>query len=107
MNIDYKLIGKRIKEKRNEYGITQAQLAEKLDVSIGYISQVERGITKISLDLLGSISSILCCDVSYFVTESAIDNNNYMSSELLLQINELTSAQKKMLIEFIKILQNY
>ena len=59
MHIDYKLIGERIKKIRKACGLTQEILAEKLNVSIGYISQVERGITKISLDLLAAISSIL------------------------------------------------
>ena len=48
MNIDYKLIGERIKRMRKSNGITQEILAERLNVSIGYVSQVERGITKIS-----------------------------------------------------------
>ena len=71
MNIDYKLIGSRIKLERTKKGLTQEKLAELLDVSIGYISQVERGITKISLELLGAISAILECDVALFVGESA------------------------------------
>ena len=41
MNVDYKLIGSRIKAERKKLGITQEVLAEKLDVSIGYVSQIE------------------------------------------------------------------
>ena len=44
MSIDYKIIGKRIKERRKICQITQETLAEKLGVSVGYISQIERGI---------------------------------------------------------------
>ena len=40
MNIDYKLIGQRIKRERKVRGITQEVLAERLNVSIGYVSQV-------------------------------------------------------------------
>ena len=43
MSIDYKIIGKRIKERRKICQITQETLAEKLGVSVGYISQIERG----------------------------------------------------------------
>ena len=50
MRIDYKLIGNRIKTERKKSGITQEVLAEMLDVTVGYVSQVERGITKISLE---------------------------------------------------------
>ena len=74
MNIDYKLIGERIKKARKLMGMTQDMMAEKLGVSIGYVSQVERGITKISLDLLGAISSILECDIASFITESATNS---------------------------------
>ena len=56
MNVDYKLVGKRIQAARKQSGMTQETLAEKLDVSIGYVSQVERGVTKISLDLLAAIA---------------------------------------------------
>ena len=80
MNIDYKLIGERIKQARKSKGMTQEVLAEKLSVSIGYVSQVERGITKISLDLLGAISSILECDVASLVSKTAVESNEYMET---------------------------
>ena len=66
MNIDYKLVGERIKRARKSKGITQENMAERLNVSIGYVSQVERGVTKISLDLLVAISIILECDIAAF-----------------------------------------
>ena len=67
MNVDYKLIGERIKRARKMRGFTQETVAEKLDVSIGYISQVERGITKISLDFLGAMSLVLDCDIALLI----------------------------------------
>ena len=38
MTIDYKIIGKRIKERRKRNDLTQEQLAERADVTVGYIS---------------------------------------------------------------------
>ena len=93
MNVDYKLIGNRIKTERKKQGITQEVLAERLDVSIGYISQVERGITKISLDLLGKISSVLKCNVADLISESAICSENYMSDEIMRQIQTLDAKK--------------
>jgi DNA-binding XRE family transcriptional regulator len=40
MSLDYKLIGSRIKSARKRMGMTQETLAEKIDVSVGYVSQV-------------------------------------------------------------------
>ena len=104
MNIDYKLIGERVKRARKSKGLTQDILAEKLGVSIGYVSQIERGITKISLDLLGAISGILDCDVADFITESATGSNGYMESELMNEIRKLDQKKRKFVLEFIKMI---
>lgn len=103
MHIDYKLIGERIQKARKSRGLTQESMAEKLNVSIGYVSQVERGITKISLDLLGAISTILDCDVAAFVSESALHSHEYMESELLNEIRKLDQKKKKFILGVIKI----
>ena len=103
MNVDYKLIGERIKKARKFKGITQDVLAEKLGVSIGYVSQVERGITKISLDLLGAISSILECDIASFIAESATNSSENMESEILSEISKLDGKKKKYILEIIKL----
>ena len=104
MRVDYKLIGERIKTERKKHCLTQEALAEKLDVSIGYVSQIERGITKISLDLLAEISDILKCDISALITASSVNGENYMRSELLTEISALSPQKRKLLIEFIKLL---
>lgn len=107
LNIDYKLIGKRIKEARKEASLTQEKMAEILDVSIGYVSQVERGTTKISLDLLGAISSILKKDLSYFVSEAVVLSENYMNAEIAEDFAKLSSRDKQLASEFIKLLIKY
>lgn len=102
MNIDFKFIGERIKRARKARGMTQEMLAEKINVSIGYISQVERGITKISLDLLGAIASALECDVAYLVSESAVNSSEYMESELISEIRRLDSKKRKFILDMIR-----
>jgi len=60
--IDYNEIGKRIKKVRRQKGMTQCKLAELADLSNPYLSQVETGVKKASLESLAKISRIL--DVS-------------------------------------------
>ena len=106
MNIDYSAIGKRIKDARREMNYTQESLAEKLEVSIGYISQVERGITKISLDLLGAISGILKKDIAFFVSGSNVSSENYLFSEITSDFALLSTRDKQLTANFIKLLLN-
>ena len=103
MNIDYKLIGDRIKQARKAKGMTQEVLSERLGVSIGYVSQVERGITKISLDLLGAISSILDCNVASLISESAVNSNGYMETEILNEIRKLDNKKRKYILKILQL----
>ena len=105
MNIDYKMIGGRIQKFRKERGMTQEALAERLDVSVGYISQVERGITKISLDLLGAISSALGCDVAALVSGSAVAGSDYLSDELAQKIAALSPRDRRLLLGIADLLE--
>lgn len=104
MSVDYKLIGGRIKTKRKAAGKTQEQLAEKLSVTVGYVSQLERGVTKISLDTLSEICSILNCDMSFFITGTATEENAYLQDELIEKYSALTQTQKKIILDFIDVL---
>lgn len=106
MRIDYKLIGGRIKAERKSKGYTQERLAEKLDVSVGYISQVERGITKISLDLLGAIAAILHCDLSLLVTGASVQNQDYLAMEIQEIYEQLTPQSKSLVIGFLHLLKD-
>lgn len=106
MNVDYALIGNRIKQARKEKRYTQQVLAEVLGVSVGYISQLERGITKISLDLLGAIAGILEKDVSYFVSGASVSANNYLFCEIATDFSKLSAADKQLTANFIKLLLN-
>lgn len=103
MNVDYKLIGERIKKTRKSKEITQEAMAERLGVSIGYVSQVERGITKISLDLLGAISTVLECDIASLISESAVNSDVYMESEFLEKFKKLDTKKRKYILEVIKL----
>lgn len=105
MNNDmYENLGKKMKELRIKNGLTQEQVAEALNVTPGYISNVENNrsamtlrmliyyanLTHVSLDhLIGSIDS------SYQAT--ALDN------ELLQLLETLSDSDKEKLIKTIKL----
>ena len=55
-------MGDRIRETRKNFHLTQEQLAERLDVSWEYISQLERGLRMPSMQLFIKLTEIL--DVS-------------------------------------------
>ena len=107
MAVDYKLIGERIKAARKLTGKTQEQLAEELSVTVGYVSQMERGIAKPNLEMLSEISNSTSCDITYLISGTITHSTDYLSSELSSKINLLSAGDKKMLLEFIDIILKY
>ena len=107
MVIDYKIIGKRIKNARKEINMTQEVLAEKADVSVGYISQIERGICKVNLDTLAIIANILNCDVSFLIDGTSHLNDTYLRNEITEKIMLCSDKQKKLILEFVDLLLEY
>jgi transcriptional regulator with XRE-family HTH domain len=107
MSVDYRLIGSRIKLRRKFLGKTQEELAEHLSVSVGYVSQIERGVTKVNLDTLSRIASSLRCDLVDLLANTSTASETYLAKELAEQFEVLTNKQKKMLMEIIEaILRN-
>lgn len=107
MAIDFKLIGERIKEIRKLSNMTQEQLAEKLNVTVGYVSQCERGISKINLEKLSEVADILQCDIAYFVSGSTLHSENYLTQEYEQKYAQLNAKQKSQIIKFIDIMLDY
>jgi transcriptional regulator with XRE-family HTH domain len=59
-------IGMKIKKLRSEKKITLKDLSEKSELSVGYLSQLERGLTTIAVDSLEKLAKILEVHLTYF-----------------------------------------
>ena len=57
--VDYSLLGTRIRLKRKEMGITQAEMAERCDVSVPFIGHIERGSRAPSMESFLEICRVL------------------------------------------------
>lgn len=60
--------GARVRDRRNELGLSQEALAEKADLHWTYIGQVERGQRNISLHNILKIAGALKCDAAVLVS---------------------------------------
>lgn len=97
--VDYKAIGRRISKYRKNISMTQSVLAEKLEVSESFISQVERGNAKISLQRLYQIADILNIDIALLFSNIGNIENGTAYSEIDEIIKEWNEKDKELLIE--------
>ena len=98
--VDFIAIGKQIKHYREKRHFTQAVLAEKLDVSESYISQIERGVAIISLKRLDEIAGFLGTTLRALLTFSEPDEMRYIS-EISEQIASLPDKDMRRLLSII------
>ena len=101
MEIDYKLIGQRIKEARNEKGWSQEKLSEEIDVTTVYISRIERGSSQINLKRLALDTSL-----EYLVGGTATNAQNYLDKELYETLLTCTPAKQRLIYNIAKIVSN-
>ena len=64
-------IGERIRNLRQLSNLTQEELAERANLTKGFISQIERDLTSISLDSLSQILEALDENISDFFREAS------------------------------------
>lgn len=69
MNIDYEAIGRRIRTRRIQKSMTQEQLAALIEREPAYLSRIEHGNQKPSLDTLLRISNALKLDINNLLSD--------------------------------------
>ena len=82
MKVDYVKLGKRVRYFREKAGLSQIQLAELVDISRPYISQVENGVFNVSLEIIISIASELKVPIGKLLEDSLDGERETTKSEI-------------------------
>lgn len=88
--VNYDKIGDKIRERRNFLKITQENLANEIDVSASFISDIENGRRKMSLETMIKISIALKTSLDYLI----LDNMNSTKIKNETKIEELKNLLK-------------
>lgn len=65
LSVEVMVLYTRIRKAREDLGYTREQIAEKLEVSVSYMAEVERGRTGISVKMLVKICEVLGLSADY------------------------------------------
>lgn len=102
MNIDYKAIGMRIRNRRKALGWTQQRLAEMSDLSDTNISHIERGATKLSLPSLIAIANALDITTDYLLMDNVEAAELPLRNEFAALLKDCTKDEYKLLYSICK-----
>ncbi len=96
-----KLIGKRVRIKRNDLGLTQLQLSQMVDCDQKYIQSIEHGRSRPSLELILKISEVFNESAEYFI-QGSYKNEKYEDAQMNESIKRLSPYNKKIIDMMIK-----
>lgn len=103
-NIEFDNLGAQVKELRIQMKLTQAEVAEALNVTPGYISNVENNRTAMSLRVLIYYAKLMNISLDSLIGRIEPEyRKNALDNELLELSSKLDDDQKKKLIKTIKL----
>lgn len=89
------LLGQRIREQRRKKGWTMDKLAEKADLSVNYVGDLERGVKTPSMDAFIRIVEALDVPADVLIRDSAASASYVADDELNRKLSRLTPGRKK------------
>lgn len=102
------MVGKRIRRQRIIMGLTQEEVAEKIERSYKYYQDIERGICGMSIDTILSIAECLHTSIDYLIFGNNEKNFPTFNGEeeqqaLIDALSNCSIHKKKYALELIKL----
>ena len=102
MALDYGVIGSRIKQARLAKNMTQEDLADQIDISVAFLSRVERGNSHINLKRLNQLCGLLDVSEGYLLNGASSSSENYLDKEFTDLIKSVSPEKQKLIYNVAK-----
>lgn len=99
-------IGKRIKFYRKKRGLTQEELAERVELSSHFISALERGMYSVKLENLVKIMNVLECTADDLFCDSLDDKTRINASRLAKEMALIPDYEQERIFKVVELLVN-
>ena len=88
-------LGMKLREARNKAGFTQEQLAEKADIGVMYLGEIERGVKMPSMKIFIKLIEALDISADYILRNELPSGKEYVLDEITEKLASLTPKQRK------------
>lgn len=103
-DINFEIIGKRLREIRLSKGLTQEYIANMADVNTSHISNIENNRVKISLSTLIKVCDAMGITVDYVLANEYKDSLSCIDQEILKELKGCDLEKKEKILKIIQIL---
>lgn len=94
MSVNYKMVGRQIKVRRRTRRMSQAFLAEQVELSVSYISCIERAKKQVSLEALVRIANSLGTTVDSLLIGSQTNDPSAFSARWTELLDDCSNEEK-------------
>ena len=102
MALDYSIIGERLKKARLAKNMTQENLAEQLDVSVAFLSRVERGHSHLNLNRLTQVCELLDVSEGYILSGSSENSESYWEEDFKTLLAKCSPEKQRLIYNIAK-----
>ena len=103
--VNYRALGERIQQRRQQLGLSQQEASEKLDLSTSFFSRVERGEKVASLETLIKIAIFFGFSLDFLLQDSLEKSiSDKLQAELSQIFTDKSPEQIERLIEWLKVM---
>lgn len=100
--MDYYKIGQRIRKIRKANGLSQEELAERIDISTTHMSHIETGSTKLSLPVFVEIAAVLGVKTDELLDDYTGETASRALEEVTAVLDKCTVQEAKVLVGIMK-----
>lgn len=101
-------IGKKVRHERLRLGWTQEELAEKLDMSASFVSQIERGVRSVSIETLECLGQVLGVDSANLLQKDHAAKHHSHAQDIAHRMQSLltgyTSREQEVVYQAVKLM---
>lgn len=97
-----KSVGRRITQARADKGYSQAMLAERANISVSHLSNIERGRKSLSAEALLRIAEALQVSADSILFTDIPKVHKEVESQIDVNLNNCTAREKEFILKIIK-----
>ena len=104
MALDYNIIGQRIRQARLNKNLTQEDLAEQIDISVAFLSRIERGNSHVNLKRLNQLCGLLDVSEGYILNGVSSNSENYLNKEFSELLKSCSPETQRLIYDIAKVI---
>ena len=100
--MDYYKIGQKIRKIRRAHGLSQEELAERVNISTTHMSHIETGNTKLSLPVLVDIAAALEVRTDDLLNDSSAATTGTALDEIAAVLERCTASEARVITDIVR-----